>query len=89
MYITICKIDDQCKFDAWSRAFKAGVLGQPRGMGWGQKWEGGSGLGNICASMADSCQYMAKPPQCGKVISLQLKQINLNLKKTLSLYIYT
>ena len=32
MYITICKIEDQCKFDVWSRAFKAGALGQPRGM---------------------------------------------------------
>ena len=34
MYITMCKIDDQCKFDARSRALKAGALGQPRGMGW-------------------------------------------------------
>ena len=30
-FITICKIDDQCKFDGWSRALKAGALGQPRG----------------------------------------------------------
>ena len=37
-YITICKIDDQCKFNAWSRAHKAGALGQPRGMGWGGSW---------------------------------------------------
>ena len=34
MYIAICKVNDQCKFDAWSRAFKAGALGQPRGMEW-------------------------------------------------------
>ena len=33
MYITICKIDGQCKFDARSRALKASALGQPRGMG--------------------------------------------------------
>jgi len=26
MYITICKIDDQCKFHARSRAIKAGAL---------------------------------------------------------------
>ena len=32
-FITICKIDDQCKFDRWSRALKAGALGQPRGRG--------------------------------------------------------
>ena len=43
MYITICKIDDQCKFDALSRALKAGALGQPRGMEWGGEWEGISG----------------------------------------------
>ena len=39
MYITICKIDDQCKFNAWSRAL-TGALRQPRGMGWGERWEG-------------------------------------------------
>ena len=32
VYITICKICDQCKFDAWSRAPKAGALEQPRWM---------------------------------------------------------
>ena len=42
--ITICKIDDQCKFDAWSRALKASALGQPRGMGW-ERMGGGSGWG--------------------------------------------
>ena len=26
-------------------ALKAGALGQPREMGWGGKWEGGSGWG--------------------------------------------
>ena len=38
----------------------AGALGRPRGMGWGGRREGGSGLGNTCKSMADSCQCMAK-----------------------------
>ena len=33
MYITICEIDDQCKFDAWSKALKASAPGQLRGMG--------------------------------------------------------
>ena len=32
-YITVCKIEDQYKFDTWSRALKAGALGQPRGVG--------------------------------------------------------
>ena len=38
MYITICEIDDQSKFDAWHskvhKALKASALGWPRGMGW-------------------------------------------------------
>ena len=33
MYITICKLDDQSKFHAWSRTPKACALGQPRGEG--------------------------------------------------------
>ena len=60
MYITICKIDDQCKFNAWSRALKVGALGQHRGMGWGGRWEGGSGWGDTCAPVGDSCRCMAK-----------------------------
>ena len=38
--------------------------------------EGGGGgfrMGNTCTPGADSCQYMAKPIQYCKVISLQLK----------------
>ena len=54
------KIDDQCKFNAWSRAPKAGALGQPIGMGWGGRWERVSGWWDTCAPMADSCQCMAK-----------------------------
>ena len=57
--ITMCKIDDRCKFNAWSRAPKAGALGQPGGMEWGEKWEGVQDEGTH-ASMTDSCQYMAK-----------------------------
>ena len=45
MYITICEIDDQSKFDSCNKALKVGALGQLRGMGWGGRWEGGSGWG--------------------------------------------
>jgi len=41
MYITVCEIDDQCKFDARSRARMAGALGQSEGTGWGGRWQGG------------------------------------------------
>ena len=60
MYITICEIDDQSKFDARDRALKAGALGQLRGRGWGGRWEGGFGMGDTCTPVADSCQCMAK-----------------------------
>ena len=35
----------QSRFDAGYRMLGAGALGRPRGMGWGGRWEGGSGLG--------------------------------------------
>ena len=47
MYITICEIDHQSKFNVWNRALKASALGQPWGMGWGERWEGGSGWGHM------------------------------------------
>ena len=41
--------------------------------------DGGVGfrMGETCTPTADSCQCMAKPIQYCKVISLQLKEINL------------
>ena len=60
MYITICEIDDQSKFDACNRALKASAWGQPRGMGWGGKKDWGLGQADTCTSVADSCQRMAK-----------------------------
>ena len=45
MYITICEIDRQSRFNAWDRALRAGALGRPWGMGLGGRWEGGSGWG--------------------------------------------
>ena len=47
MYITICEIDDQSKFDAQNRVFKANALGQPRGMGWGGRRDGAQGGGHM------------------------------------------
>lgn len=38
--IGICNIDNQCKPDALGRTPKAGALGQPRGVGWGRRWQG-------------------------------------------------
>ena len=89
MYIIICEMDHQSRFDAWDRVLGAGALGWPRGMGW---WEMGGGfrMGNTCTPVADSCQCMAQPLQYCKVISIQLKWINLflkNLKIHLAIYL--
>ena len=53
--IITCEIDRQSRFNAWDRALRAGVLEQPWGMGWGERWEG-----DTCTPMADSCECMAK-----------------------------
>ena len=59
MYIIICEMNRQSRFDAWYRVLRAGALGWPRGMGWGGRWEGGNGY----TPMAGSYQCMAKPIQ--------------------------
>ena len=40
-YITIYKIDSQQEFAVWLRKLQQ-ALYQPRGVGWGGRWEGGS-----------------------------------------------
>ena len=40
MYIIICEIDHQSRFNAWDRVLRAGALGRPWRMGWGGRWEG-------------------------------------------------
>ena len=37
-YIAMCKIDSQCM----AQETQTGALSQPRGVGWGGKWEGSS-----------------------------------------------
>ena len=78
MYITICEIDHQSKFDAWNRALKTGALGQPRGMGWGgRREEGGAlGWGTHVHPWLIHVSVWQKPPQYYKAVSLQIKYIN-------------
>ena len=73
MYIVICEIDGQSRFDAWDRALRAGALGWPWGMGWGRRWEGGSGWGTHVHPWWIHVDVWRKPLQYCKVISLQLK----------------
>ena len=58
----------------WCRVLGAG---HPSGMtqrdGMGREVGEGFRMGNTCTPMADPCQWMAKPLQYCKVISLQLK----------------
>ena len=46
-YITICKIDSQWGICCLAQETQAGALYQPRGVGWGGRWEGDS-KGRAC-----------------------------------------
>ena len=74
MCITICKTHNQCTVTAWSRALKAGALGQPRGVGW----EGGQDGETHVHSWVIHVDIWQKPPQCCKEMILQWL---INLKK--------
>ena len=73
MYIIICETDCQSRFHAWDRVLRAGALGWPRGMGWEERWEGGSGWGTHVYSRLIHVNVWQKPLQYCKVVSLQLK----------------
>ena len=59
----------------------AGALGRPRGMGWGGRWQGGSGWGIHVNPRLISFNEWQKPLQYCKIISLQLIKINGKRKK--------
>ena len=77
-------------YHTWNRSpvqvqcMRQGAQGWCTGMtlrdGMGREVGGGFRMGSTCTPMTDSCQCMEKPLQYCKVISLQLKDINL-LKK--------
>ena len=50
-------------------------------MGWGGKWEGGSGWGTHVHPWLIHVNVWQKPPQYCKVISLQLKFKKIKIKK--------
>ena len=54
-------------------ALKAGALGQPRGMGWGGRYDRCLGRGTHVHPWLIHVSVWQKPPQYCKVISLQLK----------------
>ena len=67
MYITICETDHQARLDAWDRVLRAGALGWPWGMGWGGRWEGGSGWGTHVHPRLNHVNVWQKPLQYCKV----------------------
>ena len=58
------------------QVLRAGALGRPRGMGWGGRWEGGSGWGTHVNPWLIHVNVWQKPLQYCKVISLKLMKIN-------------
>ena len=60
----------------------AGALGWPRGMGWGGRWEMGSGWGTYVNPCLIHVNLWQNPLQYCKVISLQLMKINGKKKRT-------
>ena len=74
MYITICEIDDQSKFDAWDRALKASALWQQRGRGWGGWLEEGLGWGTRVYPWLIHVNVWQKPLQYCKVIQFSSVQ---------------
>ena len=54
----------------------AGALGKPRGMGWGGRWEGGSGWGTHVNPWLIHVNIWQNPLQYCKVISLQIIKRN-------------
>ena len=75
MSIITCETNHQSRFDARYRVLGAGALEWPRGMGWGERWEGVQD-GEHMYTMVDSCQCMAKPMKYCK-----LKNKNKYIKK--------
>ena len=74
MYIIISERDHQSRFDAWDWALRDDALGWPWGMGWGGRWERGSGWGTHVHPWLIHVNVWQNPPQYCKVISLQLKE---------------
>ena len=58
------------------QVLRAGALGRPRGVGWEERREGGSGWGTHENPWLIHVNVWQKPLQYCKVISLQLTKIN-------------
>ena len=68
------------------QVLRAGALGRPRGMGWGGRWEGGSGWGTHVNPWLIHVNVWQKLLQYCKVINLQLIKIIGGKKKEIGLH---
>ena len=68
------------------QVLRTGALGRPRGMGWGERWEGGSGWGTHVNPWLIHVNVWQKPLQYCEVISLQLIKINEKKKRERKIY---
>ena len=66
------------------QVLRAGALGRPKGMGWGGRWEGGSGCRTHVNPWLIHVNVWQKPLQYYKVNSPQLIKIN---EKKIIMYI--
>ena len=86
----------QVYYQGWNRSpaevecmrhvLRAGALGRPRGVGWGGRWEGGSGWGTHVNPWLIHVNIWQKPLQYCNIISLHLIKTNKE-KKSLALKI--
>ena len=78
------------------QVLRAGALGKPRGMGWGRRWERGSGWGTHVNPWLIHVNVWQNPLEYCKVINLQLIKINGKKRKenggdtlySVTLYLY-
>ena len=76
-YTIKVEIDHQPRLDVWDKC--SGLCA--RGMGWGGRWEGGSGWGTHVNPWLIHVNVWQKPLQYCKVISLHLIKINKKKKR--------
>ena len=62
MYITICKIEEQCKFECMKQGTQSQCSGTTQRDRVGREVGGGFRMGwGTCTTVAEACQCMAKP----------------------------
>ena len=92
MYIIICEMNRQSKFNAWYRVLRAGTLGWPRGMVWWRRREEGSGWGTHIYLWQIHFDIWQNQYNIVKLNKIKFKKINfiINLSNSRKkIYLYT